>query len=268
MGAWASQELDRWTSVSDLALVSRRMRIIPTLPVECQVEALRYLWRSLRWLPAGEDLLAPDLACDSLLVIVRGEAQAVLGSSGYMPLLPEGSFFCEASLLGRASRRSGGDQGKCSRRPFPHLQAWPLLWPLRGAWQLPGHVLWLVDEFLAPGCDAPRFHGRVRTTRRTLVAALSRGQFLASLRKAAEPSTIPAFDRLRVGCNALQNVTSMGASARELAAQDIAALRVVCEGPMNMSCATVGPAWRCVPASFCGISTEAGPDGAEAEAGL
>jgi len=243
MGAQASQELDRWVSVSDLALISRKMRIIPTLPAECQVEALRYLWRSLRWVQGGTDLLTPSMACDCLYVILRGEAQAVLGCSRYMPLLPEGSYLCEAALLGRATRRSQVES-QWARRPSG---ADPV-WPLRRCKKLPQGVLGVVSDFLSARSSAPGFHGRVRTTQPTLVATLTRGQFMAALRKASDPASVPALSELHVSCNGLQNITAMGVEPRELGAQDIAALRVVCEGPMNMSCASVGPALRAAAA--------------------
>ena len=41
MGAQASEELQVWSSVSDLALMTHKMKVIPALPAECQVEALR-----------------------------------------------------------------------------------------------------------------------------------------------------------------------------------------------------------------------------------
>lgn len=257
MGAQASQELERWASVSDLAFLSQKMRIIPTLPAECQVEALRYLWRSLHWIPAGEELLSPAVACDRLLVIVRGEVQAILGQSQYIPLLPGGSFLCEYALLGRGLRPAHGGTA-VARSVSP-------LWAFRGWTKLSRPMLGLVEEYLVAPCNAARFHGRVRTTRPTLVGSLSRGEFLAALRKAEDPSTVPNFRELQAKRNQLWNVTAMGANVRELGAQDIAALRVVCEGRMNMSCTSVGPMLRQVPSSLFGSCCTSPAPGEEEE---
>jgi len=247
MGARASQELDRWASVSDLALMSRKMRIIPTLPAECQVEALRYLWRSLRWVPTGEELLSPQTPCDSLMVIVRGEVQAILGRTNLIPMLPEGSFLCEFALLGRGRRRANDQSPSLA----PSNAVSPL-WAFRSWRKLPPPVLGLVEDFLVKDSAIPRFHGCVRTTRPSLIGHLTHGQFLAALRKAEDADAVPNFRELHVNRNVLWNVTAMGANARELGAQDIAALRVVCEGPMQISCSSVGATLRQAPKLLCG----------------
>merc|ERR1712241_228118 len=112
-----------------MGMMSRKMRIIPTLPAECQVETLRYLWRSLRWVAGGQDLLSPGMPCEELIVIVRGEVQAILGQHSYIPLLPEGSFLCEYSLLGRGTRTHHGISKPGGHRPvgaspFWFLRSW------------------------------------------------------------------------------------------------------------------------------------------------
>lgn len=235
MGAQASEELATWASVSDLALITRRMRVIPTLPAECQVEAIRRMWQSLQWVPPAEVLITPGEASDRLFVVVRGEAEALIGGSGYIALLPEGAFVCEASLLGHgAPGREEGPRGWGASLRSPGQRA-DVVWPLRRWRRIPAGALSIVEEFLTKNPCGPRFQGKVRTTRRSLIATLSRQQFLAILAVHESPD-VRAMANMQARYNGLQNVTVCGAEARALGAQDIAALRVVCEGPMNVSC--------------------------------
>merc|ERR1719215_680438 len=118
---------------------------------------------------------------------------------------------------------------------------------------LPSLVTDLVAEFLAAPSSGPRFHGRIRTTRPSLIATLTRGQFRLALRKAEDPSSLPEFNNLNIGCNVLRNVISLDTSSRELGAKDIAALRVVCEGPMNMSCTNVVSGVKKAPGFLLGM---------------
>lgn len=255
MGAQVSQELDRWVSVSDLTLVSRKMRLISSLPGECQVEALRNLWRSLRWVPRGTVLIDPEMAHDSLTMVVRGEAQALLGHSTYSIILPSGCFFCETALLGRGPLERAAQRDE-SRQNFHRrkAEAANAMRLLRRSKLIIGGPLDIVSGFLSPtiaSCSSG-FNARICTTEPSLVATLSRQEFLDALRRAEDPASVPDFSVLEFRCNVLENVTAMGVDSRELGTQDIAALRVVCEGPMNMSCAGVAPALRSVPNSLFG----------------
>eukprot|EP00929_Paragymnodinium_shiwhaense_P097678 TRINITY_DN59302_c0_g1_i1.p1 TRINITY_DN59302_c0_g1~~TRINITY_DN59302_c0_g1_i1.p1 ORF type:complete len:271 (+),score=15.81 TRINITY_DN59302_c0_g1_i1:117-929(+) len=246
MGNAASEAVDSWASVSDIALYSRRMKVIPALPAECQVLALRRIWRSLRWVPSGTELLTPHQPLDRMFLVVRGELQAVLATTNYVPLLPEGSFLCEAALLrGDEGEREQGDRQD-------------VLWALRRCRRVPTGVLDIVHEFLIGKTRwlGPRFHGRIRTTERSLIGTITRQEFLDVLEQAEDPTMAKEiFDLERGGthaasarCNVLQNVTAYGAQAQALGTQEIAALRVVCEGPTNISCrGAVAPVMRAIP---------------------
>jgi len=241
MGASASEEIDKWVSVSDLALATRRMRVVPALPSECQVEVLRRLWRSLRYVPAGEILVTPSQNCDRMFVVARGEAEVILGSSSYIPLLPEGTFVCEAALLGfggglRDVGRSGLEVQKRAKPPCDPVWMLRAHVPAAGK-KIPRVLLGVVAEFLTNAANlGPRFQGKVRITRRSLIAELARTELLAILE--AHGSDARALADMPATCNALQNVTVFGVEAQEVNANDIAA-RVVCDGPMNVSCTNV-----------------------------
>jgi CRP-like cAMP-binding protein len=238
-GTQASEELEKLASVSDLAFYSRKMRVIPALPAECQVEALRRLWRSLYRVAAGTELIAPHEPNDRLILIVRGEVQAVLGQSDFIPLLPEGSFLCESFLL-RDDDGRGDIAASASKRQRSHV------WMFRGGRRsLPSPALALVDDFLTGIVRrGPQLHGRVRATRPSLIAELTRTDFLECLDKAEDAYAARSFRDMPVSWNMLQNVRTFGAEARALGAVDINALRIVCEGPTHMSCQGVTPALR------------------------
>jgi len=230
MGAQVSEELTAWASVTDLAAMSVKMKILPALPADCQVEVLRRLWRSLRWLPPGLDIISPREMNDRLFVIVRGEAQAIISGSAYIVLLPEGSYACEAALLGRGVGRS---------LPYASGAVAPMeLVPLRQQRRIPTGVLKVVRQFLEREADWPIFPGRIRTTRRSLVATLARQELLQVVEQLGPEDRASVEWLMRssgqvVMCNPLQNVTDFNHTARPLGAQDVAALRVVCEGPMR-----------------------------------
>lgn len=245
MGAQASEELATWASVSDLALITRRMRVIPALPAECQVEAIRRMWQSLRWVPTAEVLVTTGDASDRMFVVVQGEAEALITGTDYIPLLPEGAFVCEAALLGHGVQSTASSSaqgwGASLRRPGSRVDP---VWAIRRCKRIPAPALSLVEEFLTRSPGGPRFQGKVRTTRRSLIATLTRQEFVSIL-QAHESAEVRAMAYMAVQTNPLQNVTIFGAEARALGAQDIAALRVVCEGPMHASCQqAVGPAMR------------------------
>lgn len=196
------------------------------------------MWRNLQWVPPGTVLASPSLPCESLLVVVRGEAQAVLGCSGYLPLLPAGSFLCEANLLGRFKRIGQLDPpllNSCLAENWGDPT-----WPLRGKVQIPPIILDIISEFLTTPSSEPHFYGRVFTTLPSLVTSLSRRAFLQCLSRADDPGNVPDFDGMRITSDVLRNVRTIGSSERELGLQDIAALRIVCEGPVSISCASFG----------------------------
>lgn len=233
MGAQISEELTAWASVTDLAAMSIKMRIIPALPAECQVKVLHWLWRSLRWLPGGTDLVTPHELNDRLFLIVQGEAQVILQGHSYIMLLPEGSFACEAALLCCLG-------GKASSSVEPDG-----LSVLRRARRLPNGVLGIVRQFLARDASWPSFHGRLRTTRRSLVASLARSELLQAIDNCSDEDKRAALEVVNRGqsaqSNPLQNVISFHPRATPLGAQDMAALRVVCEGPMRLQAVCQAP---------------------------
>eukprot|EP00811_Abedinium_folium_P002103 NODE_11928_length_1257_cov_5.150442.p1 GENE.NODE_11928_length_1257_cov_5.150442~~NODE_11928_length_1257_cov_5.150442.p1 ORF type:complete len:290 (-),score=48.91 NODE_11928_length_1257_cov_5.150442:388-1233(-) len=227
-GSRASEELVSWASVSDLAFLCGKMRVLPSLSKECQVEALRKLWRSLQWLPAGKVLLERGTANRSLLLIVYGEAEVVLASSRYTPILSDGAYLCEAALLG---------SGRCvAGVAIPCARGGPA-WPLQSLRRLPSHLISSINEFVvtADGSRLPVFEGRARLTRRSLVASLS-CQELAAIVRVHDPAGLTMLAKTRAKCNPLQNITSFNAATQTLGAQDVAALRVVCEGPLTLTC--------------------------------
>lgn len=251
MGAQVSEELDRWVSVSDLALTTTRMRIIPALPAECQVEILRVLWRSLHWVPRGEILVTPSEPCDRMYVVARGEAEVILSNTSYIPLLPEGTFVCEAALLGFGGQPNGVVRGLSATATGCSASAWgcpppqprqiPVVdpvWPLRRDKRFPSGPLSLISEFLRKqSTGGPRFQGKIRTTRRSLIATLTRQELLSVLH-AKGSDAVRGLADMPATCNALQNVTAFGAEVQGVNVNDVAA-RVVCEGPMHASCQPV-----------------------------
>jgi len=274
MGSQASvgEEITAWASVSDLALATRKMRVVPALAAELQIKVIRRLWRSLRWVPANEIILRPGEPNDRLVVVVQGEAEAMFHGSNcrYIPLLPAGSFVGEIALLsqpcgsGSASiERTSVVRAASSRAGnWTPSQAWrdgelwiDFLWPLRTAKNappmLPEGILSMVETFLRKCGDGPRFRGRVRTTRRSLLAEFTRAELASIVEDAAsnsnsDESALAAAEAARsvlgmeARCDALQNVTALGVRACELGVQDMAALRVVCEGPIRVTCGSAG----------------------------
>ncbi|CAK0895721.1 unnamed protein product [Prorocentrum cordatum] len=227
--------LASWASMADLALATRRMKVIPSLPAECQVEALRALWRNLRWVQAGTPLLRPSEPNDRMIVIVQGEAEAVFGGYdlAHIPLLPAGSFVGEAALVVPSS----AGVADSSHLHLPHLAPERLrpLRCLRRRALLPGPLQAEVESFLRTSRGL-KFKGWVRTTRESLVADLTRKEFLAAVARHDAGSASGLSELAHVHCNVWQNVKTFG-ERRELGAQDFAALRVVCEGPTRVSCA-------------------------------
>lgn len=234
MGAQASQDLASLPLAADIMMLVRKMRVIPALPAECQVEAVRLLLRSVRWLLPGEVLLEAGENPDRLVVIVRGEAEAVLGRSSKIPILPEGAYFGEAGLL---VERGG------PREAAPRCRGDPA-WALRRWRRLPGGVLDIVAGFLRGRTTGRRFWGRIRTTRRSLIATLGRQELLAAALRVQGKGgdALRVLCGLPACCNVLQNVTEFGAEAKVLGARDLAALTVVCEGPLQVSCRGALPA--------------------------
>lgn len=247
MGAQASEELATWASVSDLTLITRRMRVIPSFPAECQVRVLGCLWNSLRWVPAGDVLVQPGEACDRLFIVVRGEAELLLGSSDYIPLLPAGTYVCEGALLGQELEgRRGEAPLPAAALPPKRGNAHDPLWPLRRWQKIPVGALSIVRAFLSKNVDGPHFRGKVRTTRRSLIGYLTRGQ-LVSILQAEDPAVLQSFLNLEASTNALFNVAALGVEAHMLGAQDVAALRVVCEtSSVNVACRRLAAptSWR------------------------
>jgi len=216
-----------WASVSDLAMLAPNMRLISALPAECQIRVLRALWFSMRWVPAGTILLTPSDASDRMIVVVRGEGELLLGHTDIIPLLPAGSFVCEAALL--TQRCPAGDQclqQKSAAQP---------LWAFRGWQRIPSNLLGIVGTFLGTSSNVPRLHGKVRTTKRSLIAQLSRERFQSILSE-AEAVNAREFAEMPVCRNALQNVTSLRARRQNLGAEDVATLNIVCEGPLHATC--------------------------------
>lgn len=256
--------LAAWASMTDLALATRRMKVIPSLSAECQVEILRSLWRNLRWVQAGAPLLCPSEPNDRLIVIVQGEAEAVFGGYdlAHIPLLPAGSFVGEAALV----VPSGASAAEPRRLALAPERFRPLRCLRRRA-LLPGPLEAEVESFLRP-IRGPKFTGWVRTTRESLVAELTRKEFLAAVARHDAASASGLQELAHVRCNVWQNVRTFG-ERRELGAQDFAALRVVCEGPTMVSCAGfqrgAGLAWHALladgPFGLC-----AGPSHAAAGA--
>lgn len=234
MGAAASEELGKWASIGELTAQSRKMRIIPALPAECQIDSLRRLWRSLRWVAPGTELIGPGDVLDRMLLIVSGEAEALLLHTPYIPIFAEGVYLCEAALLDVPRGASEADP-VVPWRPSGHS------WLLRRWGRLPMPAQSLVEEFLwtrRRSC-AQGFPGRVRTTRRSLIAELTRDDFRMVLRQAEVPEDLPPLSRGTAHVSALHNVLGYSAEPRQLGAQDVAALRVVCEAPINISCQAV-----------------------------
>uniref|UniRef100_A0A7S1LT44 Uncharacterized protein n=1 Tax=Alexandrium catenella TaxID=2925 RepID=A0A7S1LT44_ALECA len=226
MGAQVSEELTTWASISDLALIVPRMKVIPALTPECQVKVIRRLWRNLRWLPAGEPLVMTRRSVAHFIVLVAGEAEAMLGTHPHIWLMPPGTFFCEAVLLDwRGLERSG-------LRSFMSPA-----WALRDWRRIPAPARSIVKDFLKLPLNGPRFQGNIRTTRRSLVATLTRQELLDVVDEVpGARAAVHKLDDVRVACDALRNVTTFSAPSRDLGAKDIAALKVVCEGPVFAAC--------------------------------
>jgi len=245
MGVSASEEFVAWASVSDLATIVPRMKILPALPVECQVEALRVLWRSLHWVPAKSVLLSLSDSYDRLFIVVRGEVELLLSDSKYIPLLPAGSFFCEAALLARG----GGTDRPRTGTAVGGGPWWALTRCKRR--KLPQPAVQLVQAFLRRG--GPRLAARVQTTQRSLISTLSRQELIRAAELQNCSAALRDLESKPLVCNRMRNITHLNADAQTLTSQDMAALRVVCEGPMNASCqGTVLPACRSLHRSIFG----------------
>lgn len=170
---------------------------------------------------------------DKMQLIVSGEAEVLLSHTSYIPILAEGSFFCEAALLDVP--RGKGEVDLSMYHPSGYR------WLLQHWNRLPQPALALVEEFLKRrrNAGAQGFPGRVRTTRRSLLAELTRHDLQQVLNQAEDPEALPSLSRSMAGVNIMQNIGSFGAVARQLGHQDVAALRVICEAPVNISCRTV-----------------------------
>lgn len=206
------------------------MKVIPALPAECQVQTLKKLWRNLAWLPPGEVLLTPDQPSDRLYVVVRGEAELLMGSSDYTPLLPEGSFICEMALLQDYEAMVEPLSG--IRNKGGHL------WSFRGWKRIPASVLSIVEEYLGKKSIGPCVVAKVRTTQRSLVTSLTNRELRSIARSQGEETNLALSELIQTPAsqNALLNVGIFGATSQALSAHDMAALRVVCDGPMGITC--------------------------------
>lgn len=222
-----------WTSVSDLALMTHKMKVIPALPAECQVEALKRIWSSLRWVPQWTELHAAQDPVDRLIVIAQGEAEVILGHTSYVPVLPAGTYVCEAALLGQSWSWKGLN-GKYAQ----HFRI------LERARILPSGPLKVLETFLSRELAAPKSCMKLRTTRRSLVGELTGTALWDILRKVHGGLSPKQLSELPARCNALQNITAIGARAQLLGREDVSALRVVCEGSLNVSCEGAAPAVR------------------------
>lgn len=226
MGAQVSEEIAAWASVSDLALIVPRMKVIPALPPECQVKVIRRLWRNLRWVPAGQTLVMTRRSISDFYVLVAGELEAMLGSHAHIWMMPPGTFFCEAALLDWRGLEAAGVRSYASPA-----------WALRRWTGLPAGPTGIVEDFLKLPLTGPRFQGHIRTARRSLVTTLTRDELLAAAHEVlGATAAVKKLDGLPVRCNALRNITTFSAPVRDLNAKDIAALKVVCEGPLFASC--------------------------------
>lgn len=257
MGNAASEELEKFVSVSDLAMLTRKMRVIPSLPAECQIEAIRYLWRNMRWVSPREVLVQPGTPNDRMVVIVKGEAEAILGgyNCSYIPLLPAGSFVGEAAMVGVVSTGNSTGNSTGKRGPFWVLRRKPASQGTsNGTRTLPDPLMDLVESFLGGRTRGPTFHGKVCTTRRSLIAEITRAELRAAVAR-HNGAEAERLDNMLVSRNSLQNVASFAASRRELGAQDLAALRVVCEGPMRVSCSGATRGIRATLLGGCMSST-------------
>mmetsp|Transcript_109806 Transcript_109806/g.321535 ORF Transcript_109806/g.321535 Transcript_109806/m.321535 type:complete len:248 (-) Transcript_109806:86-829(-) len=231
MGAQVSEEVTAWASVSDIALIVPKMRFIPTLPVECQIEVVRKLWQNLRWTPSGEVLVMTRNFVDRLFVVVAGEVEVQLANHSHIWLMPPGTFFCEAALVDWRGLAAAGLRSFASPA-----------WSLRGLRRLPRLAVSAIEDFLKQPLHGPRFQGRVRTARRSLITTLTRQELLAAAEARGAGEAARALDGLPVACDVLRNLKGFAGPARDLGERDIASLRVVCEGPLLSTCA--GPGLR------------------------
>jgi hypothetical protein len=174
-----------------------------------------------------------------MFVVARGEVEVVLGHTSYVPILTEGAFVCEASLLdvarcGDARNLDEIGYSTGSSPLVPSRRTRDPIWMFRGWSKLPRGILGMVAQFLVKGADGPRFRGKLRTTRRSLIGELTRWALVAILQKHGSDATNGLL-QLPATFNALQNVAAFGAEAQEVNANDIAR-RIVCDGPMQVSC--------------------------------
>lgn len=225
MGAQVSEEVERWASVGDLAAIAPRMRVIRALPVPCQVEVVRRLWRNSRWVPPGEVLVMTSDFVDRFIVLIAGEAEVLLGNRSCIWMVPSGTFFCEVALLDWRGVKANGLQAYASPA-----------WALRRWRRISAPAARLVEDFLKRPLHGPRFHGQVRAARRSLVATLTRSELLEAAEVHGAQEAVLGLDALPVSCNVFRNVATFAAPTRDMDAKDIAALRLVCEGPLLSTC--------------------------------
>jgi hypothetical protein len=209
---------------------------------------------------------------DRMLVVLRGEVEALFTYTSYIPLLSDGAFVCEAALLpvwelsteGKEAIESAGMQQhgqSLTRRALSgghHNSAYanrpmgtPMLGRVLHRWhRLPGPAVEMVLQWLysEQAIKGPRFNGRLRTTCRSLVGELSRHEFRQVLAVAEDSASLPELGyRDTASVDTLQNVLSWGVGnvsspAHQLGEADISALRVVCDAPVDISCRGVGAA--------------------------
>lgn len=279
-------ELEALTSVSDLLFTCQKMKLLTALPRNCHVAAIRKLWSNRHWVRPGEFLVAPGEVNDRLIVILLGEAEAILHGRGCIPLLPAGSFCAEACLVCVNDDKTGesclhnedvpqvyaprvASEGSRSRSPAnaPDVLAeierhhsnsgcrsdLPL-WVLQSGMRTSGGKLlpWWFHSMVVACLEVPSklgltFPGTVRTTQRSLVTHLRRSELQTIL--TSLDFHLDSLGLCPVRYNVLQNVCALGAAARNapLGREDLMALRVVCEGPMLQVCQA--------PATWTGPST-------------
>lgn len=271
-----SDELEAWSSVSDLLLTCQKMKLLTALPRNCHIAVIKKLWSNRHWVRPGEFLIAPGEINDRLIVILLGEAEAILHGRGCIPLLPAGSFCAEAALVcanddktgesslsgedvpqvyaprvtSRGRARSGAnapavlaeiEMRRSGKRVTYDLPLWVLQSGIRTS---SGKLLpwWfhamVVDCLEVPSPRGLTFPGTVRAVRRSLVTHLRRSELQMIL--TSLDFHLDSLSLAPVRYNVLQNIRAMGASARNLplGQDDLMALRVVCEGPMLQVCHT------------------------------
>lgn len=78
--AWTSAapriDFSSWVSVTDLILLFSKMKFLASLPKEMHAPVVQRLWRNVRRVPPGEELVSFAVPNDRLVMILGGEAEA------------------------------------------------------------------------------------------------------------------------------------------------------------------------------------------------